>query len=472
MGIVGRSNERLLFQKIVNSPSSEFVAVYGRRRVGKTFLIRETFNNDFHFHLTGIANATVPAQLVNFHNAIRKKNTGSDFPVAKNWIEAFQQLIELLERNTDKRKIIFIDELPWLDSPKSNCLGALEHFWNSWASARKDIILIVCGSAASWMINKLINNKGGLHNRVTHKIKLLPFTLKECEQFLAERNFNWNRYQIVEAYMALGGIPFYWNALQAEFSATQNIAKLFFSENGLLKNEFPNLFQSLFKKAENHVAVIEALGTKARGLNREEIMTLAKLKSGGRATQTIDELEVSGFIRKYVPFNKQTKDSVYQLTDLYSLFYLRFIKGNKSATEKFWLTALDSTQQRIWSGYSFEMVCLLHTEQIKKKLGIQGVQSSEGSWRSKDSKPGAQIDLVIDRKDQTINLCEMKFSINPFTIDKKYAENLRNKLGTFRSETKTQKGVMLTMISTYGLKQNQYSIGLVQHDLAMDCLFE
>jgi uncharacterized protein len=470
--MVGRENERALFQNILKSSSSEFVAVYGRRRVGKTYLIREVFNNNFHFHFTGMAKASLRQQLINFHTALKKRNPEKDFTVPATWFDAFQQLTEHIEKSTDDRKVIFIDELPWIDTAKSNCISALEHFWNSWASARKDIVLIVCGSSASWMINKLINNKGGLHNRVTKKIKLLPFTLKECEQFLAEKKSNWNRYQIAEAYMALGGIPYYWNALEPGYSAAQNIDRLFFSANGLLREEFQNLFASLFKKSENHVAIVDALGTKAKGLSRKEIIKHAKWGSSGTATKAITELEASGFIRKYVPFNKKTKESVYQLIDLYSLFYLRFIKGNISATENFWVNAIDSPQHRTWSGYSFEMVCLLHSHQIKKELGIHGIQSTESSWRSKSTKNGAQIDLVIDRKDETVNLCEMKFSINPFIIEKKYAEVLRNKIGTFRSETKTRKAVMLTMITTYGLKKNEYSQGLIQNDLTMDCLFE
>jgi uncharacterized protein len=264
----------------------------------------------------------------------------------------------------------------------------------------------------------------------------------------------------------------YWNALEPGYSVAQNIDKLFFSANGLLKEEFQNLFASLFKNPENHVTIVEALGTKAKGLSREEIIKHAKWASSGTATKAIDELETSGFIRKYTPFNKKAKESIYQLTDLYSLFYLRFIKDNKLASENFWINALDTPLYRTWNGYSFEMVCLLHSHQIKRKLGIHGMQSTEGSWRSKDAKKGAQIDLVIDRKDETVNICEMKFSINPFVIDKKYAENLRNKIGTFRSETKTKKAVMLTLITTYGLEENENSQGLVQNDLTMDCLFD
>jgi uncharacterized protein len=470
--MIGREQERVLFQKIKKSSSSEFVAVYGRRRVGKTYLIREAFENNFTFHLTGLANASLYQQLVNFHTTLQKRNPRKEISIPATWFEAFQQLIEYAENSKEDRKIIFIDELPWIDTAKSNCISALEHFWNHWASARKDIVLIVCGSAASWMLNKLINNKGGLHNRITQQIKLMPFTLKECEQFLAEKKINWNRYQIVEAYMIMGGIPYYWNALEAGKSAAQNIDTLFFSENGLLKNEFQNLYASLFKNPESHLTIVEALGTKAKGLSRDEIIKYTKSSSSGSTTKIIDELEASGFIRKYYSFNKKAKQSIYQLVDLYSLFYLRFFKENKSATENFWINTLDTPAHRTWSGYAFEMVCLLHSYQIKKKLGIQGIQSSESSWRSNNQKKGAQIDLVIDRKDETVTICEMKFSINPFTIDKKYEENLRNKLGAFRSETKTRKAVMLAMITTYGIKQNQYSLGLVQNDLTMDCLFD
>jgi len=470
--IIGRRAELKEFSEFMNSGRPEFVVVYGRRRVGKTYLIREAFAKRFSFQLTGLANASLSQQLFNFHTALQKAFPYTVFPVAESWFEAFQQLITCIEKTKKKRQVIFLDELPWLDTPRSSFVSALEHFWNSWASARKDIVLIVCGSAASWMLNKLINNRGGLHNRVTRRIKILPFTLQECEAFLHARHIHWTRYQVIEIYMALGGIPYYLDALRPGLSPAQNIDRLCFSESGLLRHEFDNLYASLFRFPGNHTAISEALSRKARGLSREELIAASGLPNGGGATKVLHELEASGFIRRYLPFNKKVKDSLYQLSDFYTLFYYRFIHKRRQLSGNYWVLQTDSPGYRAWSGYAFEQVCLAHVPQIKKELGISGVQSAEASWRSSGKENGAQADLLIDRRDQVINLCEMKFSIHPFTIDKRYAAELRNKIGVFRNETQTRKSVFLTMITTYGIKANQYSAGLVQNNLDMDCLFE
>jgi len=469
--LVGRSYEKRQFEKYSKSRQSEFVVVYGRRRVGKTFLIREFFNNNFHFQLTGLANATTHQQLVNFNASLKKYSKNNKLQIANNWFEAFLQLGNYLEKNKDKRKVIFIDELPWLDTHKSDFISSLEHFWNSWASARKDILLLTCGSAATWIMNKLINNKGGLHNRITQKIKLQPFTLSECELFFKSKNIVISRYQIIEAYMAMGGIPYYLNEMQKGLSIAQNLDTIFFTDNGLLQNEFNNLYASLFKNSDKHVAIVTALAKKAKGLTRNEIIKISKLTNGGSTSKILDELEISGFIRKYISMDKKLRESIYQLTDFYTLFYFKFIHNNKNAKPNFWLTGIDSPERRSWSGYAFEQICLSHITQIKKELGINGVQTNEASWLSNNAKSGTQIDLLIDRKDNVINLCEMKFSINRFNIDKKYANELRNKIGTFKTESKTKKAVHLTMISTYGTTENEYANELVQNNLTMNCLF-
>lgn len=470
--IVGRHREIEIFNKYYKSANSEFIAVYGRRRVGKTFLIRTVFDQKFTFQLTGIGNATLKQQLTNFHLSIQKKDPTASFLPATSWIEAFQQLISFLEKNSDSKKIVFFDELPWFDTAGSGFIQALEHFWNSWASARTDILFITCGSAASWMINKLINNKGGLHNRVTGRIKLLPFTLSECEEFLNSKKTVLDRYQLIQLYMVFGGIPFYWDEVQPGSSAAQNIENICFAENGLLRNEFNNLYASLFSKSDRHITIVRTLAQKSKGLTRDEIITGSGLANAGSATRLLEELETSGFIRKYVPFGKKMRNSLYQLTDFYSLFYLKFIENSRLMEQNNWLSMIDSPKWRAWSGYAFEQVCMHHVQQLKMALGISGVQTEVSSWRSSTSTQGAQVDLVIDRRDQVINLCEMKFSINPFTIDKSYAADLQNKIGTFRSETGTRKSVFLTMVTTYGLLQNSYSAALVQNDLSMDILFK
>jgi uncharacterized protein len=472
MQIIGRKGELDTLRRVKLSPSSAFIAIYGRRRVGKTYLIRNAYNNQFDFYVTGLSKTTLAQQLTNFHTALRQYNTHSlEIQPAKDWFTAFQQLTSILESNKSEKKVVFLDELPWFDTPKSGFISALEHFWNSWASSRNDITLVVCGSAAAWMLNKLINSKGGLHNRVTHRIRLEPFTLKECEAFLKYKNVNYDRYQVVQLYMVLGGIPFYLEQIDGAYSAAQNINKLCFQKDGLLRTEFDNIYKSLFDKAEKHTAVIEALSKKTKGLTRDEMIKGARIPSGGNITRILSELEESGFIRKYLPFGKKGRESLYQLVDFYSLFYLKFIQRSSSLDENNWINSLDSPEQRAWSGYAFEQVCLAHIQEIKQALGISGVQTQTASWIS-NGKQGAQIDLLIDRRDQVINVCEMKFSINSFTIDKKYAEELRNKIGIFKTEVKTRKSVFLTMITTFGLTKNEYSTSLVQNDFTMDILFD
>lgn len=467
--LIGREKEIKKLNYSLSSDKSEFVAVYGRRRVGKTFLIRQVFKKQLVFQLTGLANAGKRDQLSQFHADILKYFPEQEGLLpAKDWFVAFRQLIGVLEKHTaSQKKVIFLDELPWLDTRGSKFLSALEHFWNSWASAREDILLVVCGSAASWMVKNLLNNRGGLHNRITDRIKLEPFSLAETEAFFKRKNVVFERYQIILIYMVFGGIPYYLERIRPDLSATQNINELCFERLAPFRSEYNNLYTSLFNKADKHIAVIEALATKKKGLNRMAIIKATKLTNGGGLSKVLKELEESSFIRRYRAFGKKEKDSLYQLTDLYSLFYLNFIKQSSPDDESFWLNAHESPMYRTWSGYAFEMVCLHHIREIKQALGISGVQTSIASWQSAK----AQIDLVIDRKDQVINLCEMKFSIKPFTIDKKYAANLRNKIGTFREETDTKKAIFLTMLTTYGLAKNQYA-GMVQNDLTMDILFK
>ena len=469
--IVGRKDELQILKGLESSSKSEFVAVYGRRRVGKTFLIRSAFEGKFAFQVTGLGNASLTQQLTNFHIALQKADKNTTISQATDWISAFQQLITYLEKVQASRKYIFIDELPWFDTPSSGFVQALEHFWNSWASARIDVVLIVCGSAASWMLNKLINNKGGLHNRVTKRVRVVPFTLAECELFLKNKHSVLDRYQIIQLYMVMGGIPFYWEEVSSSLSASQNIEQICFTENGLLRTEFTNLYSSLFKNSEKHISIVNSLAQKAKGLTRDDILNSTKLPNAGSTTRVLDELEESGFIRKYVPFGKKTKSSLYQLVDFYTLFYLKFINGTLPMDQNNWINAIDSPKHRTWSGYAFEQVCLYHLQQIKQGLGINGIQTITSSWRSTSSEQGTQVDLVIDRRDQVINLCEMKYSINPFVIDKKYASELQNKIGIFKAESKTRKSIFLILITTFGLQPNKHSAGLIQNSLTMDCLF-
>ncbi|HMQ47323.1 MAG TPA: ATP-binding protein [Saprospiraceae bacterium] len=470
---IGREKEQKRLDVVKNSHKSEFVAIYGRRRVGKTMLIRRVFGDSFAFQVTAIANVTKQQQLLNFATALRKYDSkAGSLPIPDTWFTAFQQLTSYLDGLTDRKKIIFFDELPWFDNQKSDFIQSLEHFWNSWASAREDIVLIVCGSAASWMINELINHRGGLHNRVTEKLQVEPFKLREAEKLLLLKNPNIDRYQVLQLYMAMGGIPFYLEAVQGDQSATQNIERICFASDGLLRTEFDNLYKALFKNSERYIAVVRAIAAKAQGLTRAELIDMAKLPDSGTSTKLLDELEKSGFIRKYLPFQRQKRESLYQLVDFYTLFYLKFIEKSDPVDENTWLNLIDHPTQRAWSGYAFEQICLYHVQQIKKALGIAGVLTQTSGWRSKRKQDGAQIDLVIDRRDHVINLCEMKFSISPFSISKAYADELMHKIGVFREETKTHKALHLTMITSKGLNKNSWSGALVQNDLDAAVLFE
>lgn len=471
--LIGRNKEKGELLNALRTDQSEFVAVYGRRRVGKTYLIRETFNYQFAFQHTGLANANMQKQLKNFKASLQKAGM-QKVPRITCWLDAFFTLEQFLDSIHQERKIIFLDELPWLDTPRSDFVSALEHFWNGWATTRKDIVLIICGSATSWIIEKIINNHGGLHNRLTKRILLQPFTLKECEEFVQSQGLVMSRMQIMEAYMIMGGIPFYWNFLQKGQSLVQNIDRLFFSKEGELKNEFDMLYASLFKNPDNYIRVITALGEKKAGMTREEIITQTNMADSGTLTKVLKELEWCGFIRKYNILGKKIKSALFQLIDNYTLFYFRFIKQNENNDEHFWSNSVQSSLYHNWCGLSFERICLLHIPQIKQKLGIQGILSNTYSWSSKSNEelglPGVQIDMLIDRNDQVINLCEMKYATSAYSLSKEEDMKLRKRLETFRMTTQTSKAIHLTMITTYGLSPNIHS-GIIQNEVTMDDLF-
>ena len=469
--IIGRTEEIRRLNDYVASDKAEFLVVYGRRRIGKTFLIREFFKNKFDFYMSGAENASKEQQLFNFTTALNKYSN-LPYPPVTTWQAAFMQLQHFLENlKTDGRIVVFFDELPWLDNVKSNFLSAFEYFWNAYASANNKIFLVICGSATSWITNKILKNRGGLHNRVTQQIYLKPFTLHETEEFLQSKNIVFDRYQIAECYMVMGGIPYYLEQLQKGKSIYQNIDNLFFNHSGILRNEFEKLYTSLFRNSEKHIEIIEALSSKNKGLSREEIVKRARISDGGTLSKILEELELCDFIRSYYNFGKQKRGKLYQLIDFYSLFYLNFIKNQPTTDENYWTNIIDNPSHRAWSGYAFEQLCLMHTSQIRRKLGISGVLTYSSSWRSQNSESGAQIDLVIDRRDHIINLFEMKYADNEFVITKEYDKILRNKRSAFKEETRTRKTVHTTMITTYGVKHNEYW-GNIQSEVTLNALFE
>ncbi len=474
--LIGREEEQRILQRALDSPDAEMVAVIGRRRVGKTFLIKSFYKKKILFEITGVQNSSPREQLTLFNNVLNEaSNATIPLPVPQDWLEAFNRLSIFLESKLHRRKksVIFFDELPWLAAQRSGFVKALGYFWNSWA-VNQNIVIVICGSAASWMIKNIINNTGGLYNRVTKRIALQPFTLAETKLFLNSRGVSLPHYHLVQIYMAMGGIPHYLKEVEAGKSATQIIDQLCFSQNGLLRDEFSRLYPALFVNAENHLNIIRILATKKYGLTRQEIIQTGKLPNGGGLTKTLEELIQSGFVTSFQPFGKKIKDTLFRLTDEYSLFYLQFIEQYKNEGKQTWHLLSQTQSYKTWSGYAFENICLKHIPQIKKALGISGVFSTTSSFYKKGDKQekGCQIDLVINRNDQVINLCEIKFYHEPFCITKKYAENLRNKISIFRNTTKTRKHLVLTLITTFGLKPNQHSIDLSPQSVTMDALFE
>ncbi|MCL2137404.1 MAG: AAA family ATPase [Coriobacteriia bacterium] len=467
--IIGRTAEKEILYECFGSAKSEFVAVYGRRRIGKTYLVREALGDEFVFYATGVLDGNNAVQLANYNEEINNFG-GSSLTPASNWREAFNNLHSLILSTKKKgKKVIFLDEIPWMCAPRSGFLSELDHFWNRWASQRKDVMLIICGSAASWIIDNVIDNTGGLHNRVTRHINLSQFTLGECEQYYRSKGIEMPLYQVAEAYMVFGGIPYYMDLFRPKLSLAQNVDAIFFAENAPLANEYQNLFRSLYRNADNHIRVIENLAARNFGKTRDEIAASSGL-SGGGLTKTLKELIACGFVREYLAYGKKTRDKTYQLVDPFTLFCLRFGSKRNTQSNDFWLRSYSSPAHSAWAGYAFELVCLLHLQQIHQVLGISGVLTQVYAWRSTMSDPGIQIDLVIDRADNIINLCEIKYSSTPFRITKEYDAKLRNKKAAFIEETKTRKAVHTTMITTYGLNEGIYQAG-IPFSIVLDDLF-
>ena len=463
--LLGREKEKAILLDAFGSEDSEFIAVYGRRRVGKTYLIRETFNYQFAFQHTGILGASLGEELSEFrqslYNAGMKK---ANMP--KTWYEAFHLLETFLDTLPEGKKVVFIDELPWMDTVRSNFIRALDHFWNSWATMRKDILLVVCGSATSWIIDNIVMNYGGLHNRLTRKIHLNPFTLHECELYCNALKLGYNRKLILEAYMALGGIPYYWSFMKKGLSVAQNFDRMFFDEDGELAHEYDALYASLFKNPSVHIQIIHTLSKKKMGMTRAELIRQSLLTDNDKLSKALKELEQCGFIRLYTCIGKKVKDAVYQLMDNYTLFYFQFILQNKNGDSNYWTSMYNSPLHNTWAGLAFERVCLQHLNQIKAGLGFSGVVCTAHSW----TNPKAQIDLLIDRNDGIINVCEMKYSKGKYALDSTELQRMQNRVDTFVAESGTDKAIHLTLITACGVTETSDTSG-IHSLLTMDDLF-
>lgn len=475
---VGRIYESKQIKGCYDSGKSELVAIYGRRRVGKTYLVKQMFDEDFDFWFTGLYETPKEQQLIQFGRVLSEKSN-REIPKLNDWFSAFEELRKYLLFLKKKKVVVFLDELPWMDNAKSCFISAFSYFWNMWPSNDTLLKLYVCGSATTWMVNKLIGDKGGLYGRVTCSIYLAPFTLRETEEFLKKtKHIEMNRHQILELYMILGGIPYYLDMLDRDLPLSKNIDKLFFRENAPLKTEYEFLFSSLFKDSGSYRKVIEALAGKLKGLTREEIIKTTKIRDGGTLTEILNNLSLCDFIREYSAIGKKERGSIYQLSDLFVLFYLQFVQKGNSQDASYWSNISFSNEKNAWSGYAFEQVCLHHIKEIKAKLGITGVLSNTYSWFSRPFTDadgtkwkGGQIDLLIDRKDDAINLCEIKYANDQYEIKAQYEEHLRERASLFKKVTGTRKALLNTFITTYGVKQNIHS-AIVQSEVRMDDLFK
>lgn len=471
--LIGRELEIALLTKYEHSGKPEFVAVYGRRRVGKTFLVKNFFSNRICFSTSGTYGDPRGVQLQNF--ALELSDRTGKKPVKLNdWTQAFWHLEQYIKQLpvSENRKVIFLDELPWFDTQKSGFIRALDYFWNHFLSTRSDCMLVVCGSATSWMVNNLINDKGGLHNRITHEIHLRPFTLREVEEYLKNAGFKWNRLVILQTYMILGGIPYYLDMLDNDETFPANIDNLMFASNAPLRNEFKRLYDSLFGRSEKYREVILALSTSKAGLTRKEIGQKLKLDTGGNLSCILDDLVNCDFIRYYHIRRKtiNTTAGIYQLTDFFTLFHFEFM-GKPTTSSHYWAEMMKSQKISTWQGLAFERVCMAHIEQIKQALHIDSIYTEYFSWRSTDPALKAQVDMVIERADHNSNICEMKFdSEGQYAITSTEAEKLRKRMKAYREQTGSRNGLYLTLITTYGLKPNLHS-SIVDKVITLDGLY-
>ena len=456
----------------MESERSEFVVVYGRRRIGKTFLVRRFFKDNYAFSFVGKHEMGREQQLTEFAKELMRYSHSTFVPQLKNWTEAFDALQRLLETyDIPGKKVVFFDEMPWMDTPKSDFVSALENFWNGWANMRDDIVLVACGSATSWMVDKLLHNQGGLFNRITQKLYLRPFKLREMEQYLDEKHFGWNRYQIAQCYMILGGIPFYLTLLNPKLSLLSNIDELFFADaHAMLRTEYNELYSTLFKRPDNYLAVIRMLTERKEGFTRKEISEKTKL-GGAALSKILSDLEQCDFIFSYARYGNAKNNAIYRIKDFYTLFYYKYVNGIDTKDSLRWTHLSSTPQVSSWQGFSFELLCLLHLDEIKKALGIDRILNDASAWRSRQPEQNTQIDLVIERADHNINLCEMKFSSGMYAIDKGYEQKLRERMSIFLAETMTRCSTRITMVTTYGVLQNKHS-GIVNDEVLLDDLFE
>lgn len=467
--IIGRVREKEMLNDALNSNRSELVAIYGRRRIGKTYLIREYYDKNLIFRVTGLSSGNRDAQLKNF--MLKLHEVTSDFKNEKlptDWLDAFNYLKQFIQgiKTAKKKKVIFIDEFPWIDTLRSGFLPAFENFWNDYCATRDDLVVVVCGSAASYMVKSIVLNKKGLSKRITKTIKLKPFNLYETKEFFEYKKIPMEKMELLKIYMAFGGIAEYLENIKKGESSVLAIDRMCFQKDAYLENEFDEVFKSLFEENNFHYKIMIILSqNKKKGLSRDEIIQELKISSGGRFSDSLNDLIYSGFVLKYDAYEGKKKRTLYRIYDEFCLFYLQFMVGFKGSS---WTQIYQKQEYITWCGYAFETICLKHISEIKKALKCNQIRSNNYCWHN----PNAQVDIVIDRDDAIVNLCEMKFYTDEFSMDETYLKRLRQKENEYKTTTQTKKGIRTAMITTWGVKENKYSQAILVDNITMDCLFE
>ena len=472
MNLIGRENEKAILSQCLSSGKAEFVVVYGRRRVGKTFLIKSFFKEKFAFYGSGVLGGKRKDKLVAFHQSLRQYGD-SDPKAPKNWFEAFSRVQDILESSVAYRerksgkRVVFLDETPWMDGARSDFKPALDFFWNTYASTKEDIVLIVCGSATSWIVKNILKSEGGFYNRLTHRVHLKPFSLSECKTLAKSLGMDYSPKQLIDAYMVFGGIPHYWSLFNPSKSVAQNIDSLCFDESGELSHEYTSLFKSLFSAKGKHRAIIEVMAAVRKGMTRQELAKAKKIGGGEPLTVALEELEECGFIRRYTAYSKKKYDAIYQLIDPFVRFATTFLLKR---SEQSWMEYIGTSSYHSWSGLCFELVVLNNIESLKKVAGFSDVATKEYAWKSKTSKPGAQIDLILDRKDGITFVLEAKYVSGEFEFDAAEEKNMARKIEVFRKETKTVNTLRAMYVTLNGLKKSPKTELAISSILATDLM--
>jgi AAA+ ATPase superfamily predicted ATPase len=476
---IAREKEAHILDRLWDSTEAELVALYGRRRVGKTFLVRSILGQRIpFFELTGVKDGSTRLQLDNFAKVLsRVFYPGISVAPPKTWHQAFDMLVAAIDaRPPDEKTTIFLDELPWLASPRSGLLQALDHAWNAELSRRPKVRLIACGSAASWMMKNVINAKGGLYNRVTRRVHLRPFSMLEAAAYLKSRGVRFTPMQMITTYLALGGVPYYLRLIEPELSAMQALHAVCLAPEAPLSDEFDRVFASLFEHDHEHQKIVKELAKHRYGVERKKLVKLLGKRSGGRLSNRMTELEASGFIRAFTPYGKDTRDTYYRLVDEFTLFCLRWMipvtrKGG-GYTASGWQSQIRQPSWHSWAGYAFEGVCLKHADVLQDLLAFSEVPSQVGTWRhvprgGRDGN-GAQIDLLYDRDDGVLSLCEVKYRDGEYALDRGAARSLMHKLDVFQRRMKPRKRISLSLITSGSFRPNAWSQDLIERHASIE----